>query len=320
MIEVQQITKQFGIQKAVDNLSFTVAEGETLVLLGTSGCGKTTTLKMLNRILAADAGEILIDGKNIRQIAPEALRRGIGYVIQQGGLSPHYTVAENIAVVPRLLHWPEPEIRERVAYLLQIMGLSPEEFSGKYPHQLSGGQGQRVGLARALAANPPVILMDEPFGALDPITRNRIRQEFRQLAELRQKTIVLVTHDITEAILLADRIALMDAGRIIQLGTPKELLLQPVNDYVRQFFKHQRLQLEWMVRPVGELLNYINLQEHSSAEGTVFGAGQSLWEVMEYMQSAHEPTYTIGIRTNTGTQYVGWKDLLALAFSNEYNP
>lgn len=318
MITVQRIAKRFGPHRAVDDVSFAVAAGETLVLLGASGCGKTTTLKMLNRLLEADSGEILIGGTNIRQMAPEELRRGIGYVIQQGGLFPHYTVAENIAVVPRLLKWSEPRVHERVGYLLEVVGLPPGAFAQKYPHQLSGGQGQRVGLARALAAHPPIILMDEPFGALDPLTRHRIRQEFRQLEELRQKTIVLVTHDVTEAVLLADRIALMDAGRILQLGTPRALLLQPANDLVRQFFDHQRLPLEWMVQPLGTMLEGVLREVGEAGEranAPVFGAERSLWEVLETLRARSERADMIGIRTETGIRYVAWPDLLARALA-----
>ncbi len=315
MIRVQRVTKQFGTKRVVDKISFTVAAGETLVLLGPSGCGKTTTLKMLNRLLEPDEGEIFINGKNIKQLPPEELRRGIGYVIQQGGLFPHYTVEENIAIVPRLLKWPEPAIKARVEHLLTAIGLSPDDFLRKYPHQLSGGQSQRVGLARALAADPPVVLMDEPFGALDPITRHRIQQEFREVEELKQKTIVLVTHDITEAILLADRIALMNAGQLLQIGTPKELLLQPATPFVRQFFDHGRRQLEWMVRPLGELLGEAREKENGQANVQIFEAGQSIWDVLETIPPPDDTTGMIGIRTNTGIHYIPWTEFLRIALS-----
>jgi osmoprotectant transport system ATP-binding protein len=229
MIEVSHVSKSFGEVPVVRDLSFGVAPGEKLVLLGTSGSGKTTTLKMLNRLLEPDRGTIRLDGTDIRGQRPEVLRRSIGYVIQQGGLFPHYSVFENVAVVPRLLGWPEGRIRERVAYLLDLMALPPAQFAAKRPAELSGGQVQRVGLARALAANPPVILLDEPFGALDPITRSHIRREVSRLAEWREKTMVLVTHDVTEAFLLADRIALMNGGAIAQLDVPARLLHQPAD-------------------------------------------------------------------------------------------
>ncbi len=248
MIKVEQLTKVFNSVKAVDDISFEVKEGENLVLLGTSGCGKTTTLKMLNRLIEPTSGQIFINGKNIQQQPPEELRRGIGYVLQNNGLFPHYTVAENIAVVPQLLKWGKAKIDNRVNELMEKLHL-PVGYLNKYPHQLSGGQQQRVGLARALVADPPVLLMDEPFGALDNVTRSKIHEEFKSLDELKRKTIILVTHDVQEAFELGDRICLMDKGKIIQEGTPAELLFNPVNDFVKEFLKHQRLQLELKLAP-----------------------------------------------------------------------
>jgi len=234
MISIQHLSKQFGGFKAVDDLSVSVATGETLVLLGTSGCGKTTTLRMLNRLVEPDGGMIHIDGTDIqKQPAPE-LRRRIGYVIQDGGLFPHYTVAEAIATVPKLLNWTPDVIRQRSRELLDKLQL-PASSLNRYPSELSGGQRQRVGLARALAARPPVVLMDEPFGALDPFTRRHVRRELFGLTELSETTVVLVTHDVSEALELADRIALMDKGRLVQIGTPDELIKRPANDFVRDF-------------------------------------------------------------------------------------
>ena len=234
MISIQHLSKQFGGFKAVDDLSMSVATGETLVLLGTSGCGKTTTLRMLNRLVEPDGGTIHIDGTDIqKQPAPE-LRRRIGYVIQDGGLFPHYTVAEAIATVPKLLNWTPDVIRQRSRELLDKLQL-PASSLNRYPSELSGGQRQRVGLARALAARPPVVLMDEPFGALDPFTRRHVRRELFGLTELSETTVVLVTHDVSEALELADRIALMDKGRLVQIGTPDELIKRPANDFVRDF-------------------------------------------------------------------------------------
>jgi osmoprotectant transport system ATP-binding protein len=244
MIAVRNITKTFGAHKAVDNVSFEVKEGETIVFLGTSGCGKTTLLKMINRLLEPDCGEILIDGRNVADRRPEELRRGIGYVIQNYGLFPHYTIEENIGTVPRLLAWEKAVIAKRVTTLMEKLQLPPAEYRSIYPAQLSGGQQQRVGIARALAADPPILLMDEPFGALDPITRSSVRKDFRELDELKAKTIILVTHDIQEAFDLADRIFLLDKGRIIQQGTPDELLFKPAGDYTRQFLQEQQFQLE----------------------------------------------------------------------------
>lgn len=244
MIVVKNITRTFGGHKAVDNLSFTVKDGENIVFLGTSGSGKTTLLKMINRLLEPDSGEILIGGRRIIDQRPEDLRRNIGYVFQNNGLFPHYTIAENIAIVPRLLGWDAGRIAQRVTALMEKLRLSPAQYLSAYPHELSGGQQQRVGIARALAANPPVLLMDEPFGALDPITRASVKKDFKELDELRAKTIILVTHDVQEAFELADRIFLMDSGRVIQEGTPEDLLFRPATEYVRNFFEDQRFPLE----------------------------------------------------------------------------
>lgn len=224
LIRVRGLSKHYGTHAVVQDVSFDLRAGETLVLLGPSGCGKTTLLKTLNRLIEPDAGTVEVQGQDVRNQRPEILRRGIGYVIQQVGLLPHLTVAENVAVVPRLLGHPTAEVAARTEELLARLHLPPERYAGQYPRQLSGGQQQRVGLARALAANPPIVLLDEPFGALDPITRAGIRREFRELEELRQKTVVLVTHDVQEAFELADRIMLLDGGRVQQLGTPRELL------------------------------------------------------------------------------------------------
>lgn len=244
MIKVQNITKTFGTHKAVDNISFTVGDGENVVFLGTSGCGKTTLLKMINRLIEPDSGEILIGGMRIRDQPPEQLRRGIGYVFQNNGLFPHYSIEENIGIVPRLLGWDKQKIAARATQLMEKLHLPPGQYRNAYPHELSGGQQQRVGIARALAANPPVLLMDEPFGALDPITRARVRKDFKELDELRSTTIILVTHDVQEAFELADRIFLMDEGAIVQQGTPDQLLFEPGGEYARDFFEEQRFQLE----------------------------------------------------------------------------
>ncbi|GAB3038542.1 ABC transporter ATP-binding protein [Spirosoma pulveris] len=234
MIDVRQLTKRFESHTAVDDVSLTVAPGETLVLLGTSGCGKTTTLKMINRLIEPTSGFISVDGVDVRQQPGPALRRRIGYVIQDGGLFPHYTVADAIATVPKLLDWETARIQTRTRELMDKLQL-PDSLLHRYPAELSGGQRQRVGLARALAVNPPVVLMDEPFGALDPFTRKHVRRELFGLNELRETTVVLVTHDVSEALELADRIALMDKGRIVQIGPPNELLINPATDFVRDF-------------------------------------------------------------------------------------
>ncbi len=240
MIAAENISKHFNGTLAVNNISFGVKEGETLVLLGTSGCGKTTTLRMINRLIEPSGGNIYVNGKSILSLKPELLRRTIGYVLQGNGLFPHYTVAENIAIVPRLLGWDKDKTLKRIKQLLEKLQLPFNEYADAFPSALSGGQQQRVGLARALAADPPVLLMDEPFGALDPITRAEVKKEFRELDELKRKTIVMVTHDIQEALEMGDTICLMDKGNIMQIGTKKDLMLSPANDFVDTFFSHYR--------------------------------------------------------------------------------
>lgn len=257
MIRLQNVNKQFGALPAVANLSLDVKDGETLVLLGTSGCGKTTTLKLINRLEELTSGTIEVAGTDIQQQKPEELRRKIGYVIQGAGLFPHYTVQENIAVVPRLLHWTKEKTTVRTLEVLELLRLPPRQYLSKYPHELSGGQQQRVGLARALVADPPVILMDEPFGALDPITRNSIRREFKNLEALREKTKVLVTHDVQEAFELGDRICLMDSGRMQQVGTPQELVFRPANAFVIRFLKEHLFQLQLQVLHLHQLRPFL---------------------------------------------------------------
>lgn len=296
MVQVEHVSKNFGETVAVADVSFEVAEGETLVLLGSSGSGKSTTLKMLNRLIEVSSGRIYINGKNIASHSAVELRRNIGYVIQQIGLFPHYTVEENIGLIPGLLQWPASKIKDRINLLLETVGLLPDQFISKYPHELSGGQQQRVGLARALAANPPIILMDEPFGALDPIIRHAIRQEFLQLDELKDKTTILVTHDVTEAIQLADRICLMDKGHIQQIGPAKELLLSPANAFVQAFFNHNRFQLQLMVQTLGDILPKISVTESTGiADVQVFDMNISLWEAINRMQENKNETQRFGI-------------------------
>ena len=226
MIELKNVQKSYdgGATIAVADTSFTIERGEFLGLIGASGCGKTTTLKMINRLEEPTSGEILVNGRNVVDQNPEQLRRNIGYVFQGIGLFPHRTVAENVAAVPQLLQWSVGDIRARCEECMEMVGL---------PSQLSGGQQQRIGVARALAARPEVVLMDEPFGALDPITRSELQEEFKSIQQNMALTVVMVTHDMTEALLLADRIAVMREGVVLQIGTPKELLNNPSHDYVR---------------------------------------------------------------------------------------
>ena len=213
-----------GGRPIIDRLSLQVTQGETLVLLGESGCGKTTTLRLVNRLLTPTAGEILVEGKATTEWDVIRLRRRTGYVIQEAGLFPHFTVAENVSLVPSLEKWSEDRIANRVNELLSLVGLEPGQFSDRYPRELSGGQKQRVGVARALAADPPLLLMDEPFGALDPLTRASLQKEFAELKSRLNKTVIFVTHDVREALLLGSRIALMDKGWIVLLETPQGFL------------------------------------------------------------------------------------------------
>jgi osmoprotectant transport system ATP-binding protein len=241
-IELVGLTKTFGRSgaPAVAPLDLTIAAGEITVLIGPSGCGKTTTLRMINRLIEPTAGSVLVDGRDVRDHSLTELRRGIGYVIQQIGLFPHRTIGQNIATVPRLVGWDKKRTADRVRELAELVGID-EAMLGRYPAELSGGQQQRVGVARALAADPPVLLMDEPFGAVDPIVRARLQHELLALQDRVHKTIVLVTHDIDEAILLGDRIAVLDTGGVLaQHATPNDLLAAPANDFVAAFVGRER--------------------------------------------------------------------------------
>jgi osmoprotectant transport system ATP-binding protein len=235
MIELDRVSKRIGEAVIVDEVSLGIAEGELCVLIGSSGAGKSTVLKMINRLIPLSAGSIRFAGTDVMHLAPEDLRRRMGYVIQSIGLFPHWTIARNIATVPELLGWPPARIGARVDELLSLLKLDPASFRGKYPHQLSIGQQQRVGVARALAADPDVLLMDEPFGALDPLVREELQDEILRLHRDSHKTILFVTHDMDEALKLATRIALMDRGRLVQAGTPAELLAAPATAFVSDF-------------------------------------------------------------------------------------
>ncbi|MEV8109193.1 ATP-binding cassette domain-containing protein, partial [Streptomyces sp. NPDC088135] len=236
MIRFEQVGKMYPDgTSAVDGLSFEVAEGELVTLVGPSGCGKTTTMMMVNRLIEPSSGRILVDGEDISGVDPVKLRRRIGYVIQQVGLFPHRTVLDNTATVPALVGWKRARARERAAELLDLVGLDPTTYGSRYPAQLSGGQRQRVGVARALAADPPVLLMDEPFGAVDPVVRERLQNEFLSLQATVRKTVLMVTHDIEEAVRMGDRIAVYGAGRIEQFDTPGAVLGSPATPYVAEF-------------------------------------------------------------------------------------
>jgi len=306
MIKVEHLSKHFGKVKAVDGISFDVNEHENLVLLGTSGCGKTTTLKMLNRLIEPTHGKIFINNKNILEQQPEILRRGIGYVLQNNGLFPHYTVGENIAIVPQLLKWDKKQTQHRVSELLEKLHLS-KDYLNVYPNELSGGQQQRVGLARALVADPPVLLMDEPFGALDNVTKAKIHAEFKALDELKKKTIIMVTHDVQEAFELGDRICLMDAGKIVQQGTPAELLFKAKNKFVEDFLKEQRLQLEFKAITPPPPPEGGTFELH----GAVLPADMSLWWMIEQLKFTKAESITILDHQHKKVGQLSFEDLMS---------
>jgi osmoprotectant transport system ATP-binding protein len=256
LLKFENVTKMYkeGV-KAVNDVSLHVKEGEFICFIGPSGCGKTTTMKMINRLIEPSEGSIYINGENVLDKDPVQLRREIGYVIQQIGLFPHMTIEENIALVPKLLKWPEDKRKERAAELLQLVDMDPS-YLKRYPHELSGGQQQRIGVLRALAAEPPLILMDEPFGALDPITRDGLQEEFKKLQKTLGKTIVFVTHDMDEAIKLADRIVILRDGEVVQFGTPDDILRNPANAFVEDFIGQERLiQAKPAIRTVEQIMN-----------------------------------------------------------------
>ncbi len=300
MIRFEHVHKTFpnGL-KAVCDLSLEVEEGQTLVLLGTSGSGKTTTMKMVNRLIEPTSGHIFINDADIMQQEPIALRRGIGYAIQHIGLFPHLTVAGNIAVVPRLLNWPQDKIDQRVDDLLEMVGLDADQYRERFPAQLSGGQKQRIGVARALAADPPIILMDEPFGALDPITREQLQNEFVELETQIQKTILFVTHDIFEAVKMGDRIALLDAGRLQQLDRPVELVENPANEFVDQFLGQHRFQLSLLTGKVESIMQTDQPQEQQKEKPDIFlKATSSLLEALDTFKTSKQENIAV-FRKNT---------------------
>jgi osmoprotectant transport system ATP-binding protein len=235
MIRFEGVSRTFGAVKAVDRLDLTVYDHELCVLVGPSGSGKSTMLRMINRLIEPSAGRITLDGTDVSALRPEALRRGVGYVIQSVGLFPHLTVAANIATVPELLGWEKARIAERVAQMLTLVGMEPTQYEGRYPSELSGGEAQRIGVARALASDPPVVLMDEPFSAVDPVNRLRLQDEFLSIQRELKKTVVFVTHDVDEAIRLADRIAVVRSGRLVQYDRPEQILESPADPFVAAF-------------------------------------------------------------------------------------
>lgn len=310
MIRVQNISKTYRQVAAVDRVSFEVAEGQTLCLIGSSGSGKTTTLKMLNRLIEPDAGQIEIENQDILTGSPVRLRRKIGYVIQQGGLFPHLTVARNVGLLLELEKWPAAKLKARVAELLELVNLPAATFARRYPQELSGGQQQRVGLARALALNPPIVLMDEPFGALDPITRTQVQDGFLEIQQQFGMTTVMVTHDMAEAFKFGDRIAIMDKGKVLQIGTPLDLIQQPVSDFVAEFVCAQAGLDQLMTLPVQKLAEPLNQEAPSpwqvNAAGQISGYrdahGQIYTEIPRLKQGE---TLQTALKTFLGSPFEG---------------
>lgn len=275
MIELRHLTKRYGANVVVDDVSLTVERGRIAALVGTSGSGKTTLLRMINRLVEPTSGQVLIDGANIARGPAHLLRRRIGYAIQGYGLFPHRTVAANIATVPRLLGWPEAQTNARVDELLTLFQLDPAAFRDRLPHELSGGQQQRVGVARALAARPELLLMDEPFGALDPVIRAKAQEDLRRIQRQLGTTLILVTHDMQEAVMLGDRIAVMDRGRLLQYGTPAEILTAPATPFVQALIGETERPYRLLA-----LSRVEDVRQPGSAAGTPIAQGASLREAL----------------------------------------
>ena len=288
MIEFQNVSKRYGNKVAVDDVSFNIDEGEFFVLIGPSGCGKTTTLKMINRLIPLSEGYIYFNNQPISDYPVYEMRWDIGYVLQQIALFPHMTVKENIAQVPQMKKWKEKDIDARVDELLEMVNMDPEQYKMRKPDELSGGQRQRIGVVRALAADPPVILMDEPFSALDPISREKLQEDLLDLQSKIKKTIVFVTHDIHEAMKLGDRICLLNDGHIEQIGTPQSFIDAPKNDFVRQFMGDQIKQTEWV--KLGDIVtseNVINTHNNHFGSYPTFDSAQRVDEVYQALAN-HE--------------------------------
>lgn len=311
MIELKGLTRRFDDRIAVNNLDLRIETGQICALIGTSGCGKSTTLKMINRLIEPSAGTVMINGEDIRTLPAEQLRRRIGYAIQGIGLFPHRTVYENIATVPRLLKWSREEIDSRVRELLDLLKMDFDAFAHKYPHQLSGGEQQRIGVARALAAKPELLLMDEPFGALDPLTRERLQGELRQIQRQLQITLIIVTHDIEEAIRLADVIAVMDAGKVLQVASPEELLLNPEPGFVSRLVGGDERVLRLLpLRRVEELM--IPIADTNLADDTPsIPAGSTLRDALAHQMLAQSTTLRVVNSAGQTLGVIGPDQLLA---------
>ena len=293
-IEFDQVCLRFSgsTRPAVDGCSFTIKVGELVVILGPSGCGKTTLLKMVNRLYEPTAGQIYLDGQNIRKLKVTKLRRQIGYVIQQSGLFPHMTAAQNIAVTPQLLGWPRPKIQMRIDELLTLVDLNPDEYRHRYPAHLSGGQQQRVGLARALAGNPKVMLMDEPFGAIDAITRTTLQDEILKLQRQLKKTILFVSHDVEEALRLADRILIMKEGKIVQFDTPFKLLTQPTNQFVHNLLGADDMVRQLSLAQVGTAMTKMT-SRYSNVNAPALSTHDSLRDALSLILKTGAPQLTV---------------------------
>jgi osmoprotectant transport system ATP-binding protein len=308
MIHLDHVTKTFegSAQHAVNNLNLTIETGTTVAMIGPSGCGKTTTMRMINQLETPTRGRILVDGRDISKIDQKELRRGIGYVIQQVGLFPHMTIARNVATVPRLLGWDRKRTDQRVDELLDLVGLEPAIMRQRLPHELSGGQRQRVGFARALAADPKIMLMDEPFGAIDPITRVRLQDEFREILRKVRKTVVLVTHDLDEAIKMGDRIAIMRDGRLLQYDTPQEILARPANDFIESFLGPDRAIKRLNLIPVTAIMT---APEPSQGDASV-PPDTSIHQALAMMLSNDIPGLQIKSADGVVIGYVGRNTIL----------
>ncbi|SDI22331.1 osmoprotectant transport system ATP-binding protein [Alteribacillus persepolensis] len=294
MLEFKHVTKRYNNggdkEAAVKDLNLTINKGEFVCFIGPSGCGKTTTMKMVNRLIDITEGTISVNGEDITKQDPVSLRRSIGYVIQQIGLMPHMTIKENIVLVGTLLKWSQEKKDERAKELIKLVGL-PEEYLDKYPHELSGGQQQRIGVLRALAVNPPLILMDEPFGALDPITRDSLQEEFKKLQKELNKTIVFVTHDMDEALKLADKVVIMRDGEVVQADTPDEILRNPANEFVEEFLGKDRL---IQARP-----DVTTVQQIMGSSPVTVNAGESLKGAISKMRQERVDSLLVVDENNT---------------------
>ena len=322
MIELQSVSKRFADVKVIDEVSLNIEQGEFVVILGSSGSGKSTLLKMMNRLVEHDSGRILFAGEEIRSFPPEDIRRRMGYAIQSIGLFPHWTVGRNIAAVPALLNWPKDRIEARVTELMTLLQLEPTLYRARYPHQLSGGQQQRVGVARALAANPEVLLMDEPFGALDPVTRSALQLEVARIHKVWGKTIVLVTHDIDEALSLATRIVLLDKGAIVQSGTPLQMLATPANDFVLDFFGRSDVGIKLLgLQRVSEHLRSATVDDGEPAEavsrGDPISDTLSLREALSIFMSRGVASLAVTDSAGRRVGHIDLQDLLGSAHSAE---